>query len=49
MARNHHLQILTHVNSSIYSSQGTREGKSMRCKFIFNAVKTHYLLSNSNI
>jgi len=51
MAKNHHLQILTHLHSSCDSSKGMRGRKSMRFSLIFNseledAVKTHNLPSN---
>ena len=54
MAKNHHLQILTHLHSSRDSSQGMGERKSMRFSKIFNseledAVKTHNLPSNYHI
>jgi len=54
MAKNHHLQILTHLHSSRDSSQGMRGRKSMRFSLIFNseledAVKTHNLPSNYHI
>ena len=51
MAKNHHLQILTHLHSSRDSSQGMRGRKSMRFSLIFkseveDAVKTHNLPTN---
>jgi len=49
MAKNHHLQIFTHLHSSLDSSQGMRGRQSMRFSLILqlkDAVKTHNLPTN---
>ena len=51
MAKNHHLQILTDLRSSLDSSQGMRERKSMLFSLIFkaeleDAAKTHRFASS---